>query len=85
MKPLQNTNPFAEQLREAVATLGLPVLQVADRLKYPRRTFQDWYYANRIPPVYARAGILSAVRKVRSSHANGSVRAVKSIGWGRAQ
>lgn len=59
-----NTFPFPSELREAIASSGMTMREVAETLGIPYRTMQDWRAGRRIPAGYVRADIIERINNI---------------------
>lgn len=57
-------NSFAGKLNVEVQRIGKSLVFITKELDTPYRTFQDWLYGNRVPPVYVQLDILSRIKKI---------------------
>ena len=62
---MANTQPFAEELKEARKAAGLTQQSMADRTLISKRTIEKWEIGERTPPPYVQRFVLNELHELR--------------------
>lgn len=57
---------FAEQLKAARKAAGMTQQGMAERMKIPRRTIEDWERGQSIPPPYVQRFVLNELKSLKT-------------------
>jgi len=63
---MENTQNFAEALKQARAATGMSQQGVADRMLIPKRTIQKWEISAATPPPYVQRFVLNELEGLRT-------------------
>lgn len=56
---MENTQDFADALKQARAAAGMSQQGMADRMLIPKRTIENWEAGSRTPPPYVQRFVLN--------------------------
>lgn len=63
---MENTQNFADALKQARAATGMSQQGVADRMLIPKRTIQKWEISAATPPPYVQRFVLNELEGLRT-------------------
>lgn len=63
---MENTQNFAEALKQARAATGMSQQGMADRMLIPKRTIENWETGDRTPPPYVQRFVLNELEGLRT-------------------
>ena len=63
---MENTQNFADALKQARAATGMSQQGMADRMLIPKRTIQSWELGERVPPPYLCRFVLNELEGLRT-------------------
>lgn len=63
---MENTQNFADALKQARAAAGMSQQGMADRMLIPKRTIENWEAGDRTPPPYVQRFVLNELEGLRT-------------------
>lgn len=63
---MENTQNFAEALKQARAATGMSQQGMADRMLIPKRTIENWEAEKSTPPPYVQRFVLNELEGLRT-------------------
>jgi len=63
---MENTQNFADALKQARAAAGISQQGMADRMLIPKRTIENWEAGDRTPPPYVQRFVLNELEGLRT-------------------
>jgi len=63
---MENTQNFADALKQARAAAGISQQGMADRMLIPKRTIENWEMGDRKPPPYVQRFVLNELEELKA-------------------